>query len=153
MSNFSGRWFTTFGPMELAQDGNRVRGFYMLQENRCPIEGSVCDGRLQFSYQEPTVQGEGWFELIRHGKFAGQWRPKDAPTWSSWIGEREFEGIWDSSFGPMRLVQEPERVLGFYEGLGPCAVEGRLENNRLTFRYHEQSAQGEGCAGRDQLSG
>jgi hypothetical protein len=144
MSNFSGRWFTTFGPMELAQDGNRVRGFYMLQENRCPIEGSICDSRLQFSYQEPTVEGEGWFELMRHGKFAGQWRPKGAPTWSSWIGEREFEGIWDSSFGPMRLVQEPERVLGFYEGLGPCVLEGRLENNRLIFRYHEQSAQGEG---------
>jgi hypothetical protein len=44
----------------------------------------------------------------------------------------------------MRLVQEPERVLGFYEGAGPATMEGRLENNRLTFRYQEARAQGEG---------
>ena len=118
--------------MELTQDGNRVQGFYTFQQNSCPIEGSVRDGRLLFTYQEPTVEGEGWFELVRHSKFSGQWRPKGAPTWSSWNGEREFEGIWDSSYGLMRLVQEPDRVLGFYEGVGPATVEGRLENNRLT---------------------
>jgi hypothetical protein len=144
MSTFSGRWFTTFGPMELTQDGNQVRGFYTLQQNRCPIEGSIRDGRFQFTYQEPTVQGEGWFELVRHGKLAGKWRPKGATAWSSWIGQREFEGVWDSSFGLLRLVQEPERVLGFYEGTGPSSLDGRLENNRLTFRYHESRAQGEG---------
>ena len=144
MSNFSGRWFTTFGPMELTQDGDRVSGFYELQGNRCPIEGLIRDDRLQFSYQEPTVQGEGWFELVRHGKFAGQWRPQGASRWSSWIGQRGFEGIWESSFGLMRLVQEPERVFGFYEGSGPSTVEGRLENNRFSFRYREASGQGEG---------
>jgi hypothetical protein len=144
MANFSGHWFTTFGPMELTQEGNRVQGFYTFQQNSCPIEGSVRDGRLVFTYQEFTVEGEGWFELVRHSKFTGRWRAKGAPTWSSWNGEREFEGIWDSSYGLMRLVQEPDRVLGFYEGVGPAAMEGRLENNRLIFRYHESRAQGEG---------
>lgn len=144
MSSFSGCWFTTFGPMELTQDGNRVHGFYKFQENRCSIEGTIREGRLQFAYQEPTVEGEGWLELTRHGRFAGQWRPKGDSTWSSWIGQREFEGIWESSFGLMRLVQEPERVLGFYESFGPSVVEGRLENSRLTFRYRESRAQGEG---------
>ena len=144
MPNFSGRWFTTFGPMELTQEGARVQGSYTFQKNSCPIEGSIRDGRFHFTYQEPTVKGEGWFELLRHSKFAGQWRPIGATTWSSWQGEREFEGIWDSSFGLMRLVQEPERVFGFYEAVGPATVEGRLENNRLTFRYDEGRAQGEG---------
>jgi hypothetical protein len=144
MSDFSGRWFTTFGFMELTQDGNRIQGYYEFQGNRCPIEGSVSDGRFQFTYQEPTVEGEGWFEQLRHGKFAGQWRPKGAAGWSSWIGQRQFEGIWDSSFGLLRLVQEPERVFGFYEGTGRSTLEGRLENNRLELRYHEQRAQGEG---------
>jgi hypothetical protein len=120
--------------MDLTQEGNRVSGFYELQGNRCPIEGSIRDSRLQFRYREPTVEGEGWFELVRHGKFAGRWRQKDTDRWSTWIGEREFEGIWESSFGLMRLVHESERVFGFYEGSGPCAVEGRAENNRLTFR-------------------
>ena len=144
MSKFSGRWFTTFGPMELTQDGNRVQGFYEFQGNRCPIVGAVSDSRLQFTYQEPTVEGEGWFELVRHGKFGGQWRPKGVAAWSSWIGQRQFDGIWDTSFGLLRLVQEPERVFGFYEGTGPSTVEGRLQDNRFAFRYHEPRAQGEG---------
>ena len=144
MSNFSDRWFTTFGPMELTQEGNRVHGCYTFQGNRCPLDGLICDGRFQFTYQEPAAEGEGWFELVRHGRFAGQWRRKGETSWSSWIGEREFEGIWESSFGLMRLVQEPDCVLGFYEGLGPSTVKGRLQNNRLTFRYQELRAQGEG---------
>jgi hypothetical protein len=144
MANFSGRWFTTFGPMELTQDGNRVSGSYALEQNSCPIEGSIHDGRFQFTYQEPSVEGEGWFELVRHGKFAGKWRPKGSSSWSSWIGHREFEGIWESSFGLLRLVQEPDRVLGFYEGAGPCTLEGRLEQNRLSFSYQEPRARGEG---------
>lgn len=130
--------------MELTQEGNRVSGFYEFQQNRCPIEGSIRDGRFHFTYKEPTVEGEGWFELVRHGRFAGQWRSKDADKWSTWIGERGFEGIWESSFGLLRLVEEPEQVLGFYESAGPATVEGRLENNHLTFRYCETRGQGEG---------
>jgi hypothetical protein len=144
MANFAGRWFTTFGPMELSQNGDRVQGSYQFQGNRCSIEGSMRDGRFQFCYREPTAEGEGWFVIERHGKFSGQWRAKDAETWSAWVGQREFEGVWDSSFGLLRLVQEHERVLGFYEGQGPSALEGRMENNRLPFRYRELRAQGEG---------
>jgi len=144
MLNFSGRWFTTFGPMELTQEGNLVRGFYSIQQNSCPIEGSIRDGKFHFTYQEPSVEGEGWFELVRHGKFAGQWRPKGTSDWSPWTGQREFEGIWETSFGLLRLVQEPERILGFYEGAGPCTLEGRLKQHRFEFQYRELRARGEG---------
>jgi hypothetical protein len=144
LPDFSGRWFTTFGPMELTQDGDRVCGSYSMEQNSCPIEGTIREGKFNFTYREPTAEGEGWFELVRHGRFAGQWRQKDSSAWSSWRGEREFEGIWQTSFGLLRLVQEPDRVLGFYEGAGPCALEGRLEQNRLQFRYREARAQGEG---------
>ena len=144
MPNFSGRWFTTYGPMELTQDKNHISGFYEFQQSRCSIEGAIHDGRVQFTYKEPTVEGEGWFELARHGKFSGQWRPKGNERWSSWVGEREFEGIWETSFGLLRLVQESERVLGFYEGPGACGLEGWLEKNRLMFRYREPRSQGEG---------
>jgi hypothetical protein len=144
LANFSGRWFTTFGPMELIQDGDRVRGSYFMQQSSCAIEGMIRDGKFRFTYSEPTVEGEGWFELVRHGRFTGQWRPKDSSAWSPWRGEREFEGIWQTSFGLLRLVQEPDRVLGFYEAAGPCALEGRLEPNRLEFRYREARSQGEG---------
>jgi hypothetical protein len=144
MSSFAGRWFTTFGTMELSQDGSRVEGIYESAAPRCAIQGTIRDGRLHFTYQEPTAAGEGWFELVRHGRFAGEWRPEGTETWSSWSGQREFDGIWETSFGLLRLVQEPGRVFGYYEGPGPSTVEGRLENTRLTFRYREPRAQGEG---------
>jgi hypothetical protein len=143
-SSFSGRWFTTFGTMELTQDGLRVNGIYEFQAQRCTIDGTIRDGHLHFTYQEPTAAGEGWFELSRHGRFVGEWRPHGTEKWSAWTGHREFDGIWETSFGLLKLVQEPERVFGYYEGQGPSTIEGRIENTRLTFRYHERRAQGEG---------
>jgi len=59
-------------------------------------------------------------------------------------GRRGFDGIWETSYGLVRLVQEPERVLGFYEGSGPCMLEGKLDGGRLTFRYREARVEGEG---------
>ena len=144
MPNFSGRWFTTFGVMELNQERDRVRGSYLLQQNTCPIEGLIREGKFHFTYQEPPVEGEGWFELVRYGRFEGQWRPKGTSAWSSWTGQREFEGVWESSFGLLRLVQETDRVIGFYEGVGPCCLEGRLEQKHLTFSYREPLSEGEG---------
>jgi hypothetical protein len=144
MPDFSGRWFTTYGPMELSQDGNEVHGYYEFRSDRCTIRGAIRDGRFHFAYQEPTVAGEGWFELVAHGKFAGEWRPKGTEKWSSWIGRRGFDGIWESSFGLLRLVQEPDRVVGFYEGPGPSTLEGRLKDGRLSFTYREPRARGEG---------
>jgi hypothetical protein len=142
--DFSGLWFTTFGPMELAQQGDRVHGSYTMQQSRCTIEGGIRENRFHFEYREPAVEGEGWFDLERHGRFAGQWRPNGSSQWSPWRGERGFEGIWQTSSGLLRLVQEPDRVRGFYEGAGPCSLEGRWERNRLEFRYREPRSQGEG---------
>ena len=119
MLNFSGRWFTSFGPMELAQEGDRVRGFYSMQQNSCPIEGSLRDGKFHFTYREPAAEGEGWFELVRHGRFAGQWRPKGSATWSSWRGEREFEGIWETSLGYCGSSRNPSTSWDSVKGPDP----------------------------------
>jgi hypothetical protein len=143
-ANFAGQWYTTFGPMELTQDSERVQGHYKFQGNRCTLQGTVSNNRLQFSYSEPNVDGEGWFDLIRYGKFAGQWRANNSPRFASWTGERGFEGIWESSFGLLRVIQEPDRIFGFYEGAGPSSIEGRMEKDRFVFRYREAKTQGEG---------
>src|SRR5688572_22632020 len=97
-ASFAGRWFTTFGPMDLTQQGDRVQGSYVFNGQECIIEGRVADGRLQFQYREPVARGEGWFALLRPGRFEGQWRQDGQERWSPWIGERGFEGIWDTSF-------------------------------------------------------
>jgi hypothetical protein len=93
-----------------------------MQQNSCPIEGSLRDGKFHFTYRSRPLKARAGLRLVRHGRFAGQWRPKGSSTWSSWRGEREFEGIWETSFGLLRLVQEPEHVLGVYEMKGPDPV-------------------------------
>lgn len=144
MSVFAGQWFTTFGPMQLTQDGERVQGTYQCQRAECFIEGQVKDGTLSFRYQEPAIEGDGRFRLARHGRFNGQWRPDGDENWHPWHGFRQFDGIWESSFGLMRLIQEPERVFGFYEGAGSSSLEGRVDGDRLGFRYREPRAAGKG---------
>jgi hypothetical protein len=142
MSDFTGRWITTYGPMDLMQRGNRVTGSYY--GGAATLEGTVDADRLDLRYREGQVTGEGWFRLERWGRISGQWRPDGAAGWAPWHGERGFDGVWNTSFGPMRLFHHADRVHGFYEGVGPASVEGHLDGDHLVFRYQEPRASGEG---------
>ncbi len=146
MSTFSGKWLTTFGPMELSQKGASVRGAYYYMDVACSLEGKVSHGRLGFTYQEPGVQGEGYFELTRGGKgLTGQFRPAGEDRWQTWGGERVgFDGLWNSSFGPLRLIEEGDQVRGFYAVGAGATLEGRRTGDRLAFRYRESKARGRG---------
>jgi hypothetical protein len=144
MIDFAGDWFTTFGHMTLTQDGNKIRGTYGMGNQVCSLEGTIVGGELRFRYSEPDVGGDGWFVLERPGKFAGQWRQDGTERWLPWKGERGFDGIWNSTFGPMRLFQNADLVQGFYEGLGESTLEGKVQGKRLVFHYHEPKASGEG---------
>ncbi len=141
MTQFSGRWSTTYGPMDLTQEGDRVHGTY---GGQAFLKGAVQNGRLVFHYQEPDAAGEGWFELARFGKFTGQWRAHGNPHWAGWQGERGFDGIWETTYGPMRLFHHDDRIHGFYEGVGMASLEGRLDGDRFAFHYQEPTAAGEG---------
>src|SRR5205823_5294392 len=85
---WDGIWETTFGRMRLVQEKTRMHGLYS-----GPPEGKI-DGRLDgarfgFRYAEPTIQGEGWFELAEGGQsFAGEWRPEGVNSWRTWTGHR-----------------------------------------------------------------
>lgn len=144
MISFAGQWFTTFGPMSLKQTGAKVSGTYQMGPEQCTLTGEVKGGRLRFTYRESSAEGEGWFDLQRPGKFQGQWRAKGSERWSSWSGTRGFEGIWDSTFGPMRLMQDNSQVQGCYECTGHATIEGALNKNRLEFRYREPEVEGTG---------
>jgi hypothetical protein len=142
--SFAGRWYTTFGVMELEQQEDRLEGVYHFNDQECFLEGRLERGRLVFRYQEPAAQGEGWFALLRPCKFKGQWRQDGDERWHRWVGERGFEGTWDSSFGLLRLVQEGEQVAGSYEGPGSSTLQGQVQGGRLEFRYQEPQAAGQG---------
>jgi hypothetical protein len=144
MSDFAGDWLTTFGPMSLTPTGSKVQGVYRMANVEGFLEGTIKDGTLHFRYREPNAGGEGWFVARRYGKFSGQWRQDGQKQWLPWHGERGFEGLWKSSFGPLRLIHETDHVRGSYEGLGKSTIEGHLEGGRLVFRYQEPRAKGEG---------
>jgi hypothetical protein len=147
MRDFTGKWASTFGPMELTQSGSAVRGFYMIGPGaKARIQGQARGGRLEFTYQEPNTSGEGWFELSADGSsFSGRWRQDGTEPWGTWVGGRVgFGGLWESSFGLLRLVEEGDHVRGFYEGAGSSSIDGRLDSDRLEFTYREPKAAGEG---------
>src|SRR5262249_31199146 len=80
--SFAGTWDTSFGRMTITQEGKKVRGHYEMEGNRCPVNGTVEKNRLTFTYEEPDVKGEGWFELSADGKgFSGKWRPDGGKGW------------------------------------------------------------------------
>lgn len=144
MTNFTGQWFSTFGPLTLAQDGDLIQGTYRYAGRDGTVEGHIENGRFVFTYHEPDHAGEGWFDLKRDGKFVGAWRMEGSPRWGQWEGVRGFEGIWESSYGRLRLIHEKDEVVGFYEGAGPSTLHGKIEDGQLVFRYQEPRAAGTG---------
>ncbi len=87
-ANFSGTWQTTYGDMVLEQNGNAVSGWYSYG-TMSTIEGTVAsDGKLNFTYDEGDVTGNGWFLLTGENSFAGEWRPDGTTQYSAWDGER-----------------------------------------------------------------
>jgi len=144
-ADFTGRWHSTFGTLEISAGDGRVRGSYRYGEIDGEIDGTVSGRRLTFRYREPAVQGEGWFDLLRPGRFSGKWRPDGSPVWYPWDGERGFDGIWNSTFGPLKLVSdESGKITGFYEMNGPASIEGQMDGGALNFIYREPAATGQG---------
>jgi len=145
MTTFKGRWWTTYGPMRLDQTGDRVTGTYGQRGATCRIEGRVTGRTLDFAYQEPEEAGRGTFTLARHGRFAGTYAIDGEGPRMPWEGARGFDGLWMSSFGALRLVEEEGgRVRGYYNSGGPAVIDGLVEGDRLSFRYEEPKAKGHG---------
>jgi hypothetical protein len=132
--------------MKLTQDSTVVSGAYVLNGKSCSVQGTVARGRLTFTYREPNATGEGWFELAPDGQsFRGKWRPRGQTAWDDWTARRivlGLAGLWRTSYGEMRLVQEGDRIHGTYSGAG--TLTGKLEKGRLVFRYQETTVKGEG---------
>src|SRR5262249_13296296 len=97
-----------------------------------------------------------WFELAADGKtFSGRWREDGQTAWGAWKGERVaaakvpapaagFAGLWQTTYGRMRLTEAGGRVQGIYGPGGASTIDGKLEGKKLVFRYKEPRAAGEG---------
>ncbi|HEY1861189.1 MAG TPA: hypothetical protein VGG61_12580 [Gemmataceae bacterium] len=150
-AGFDGTWDTTYGPMTLQQKANTVIGHYLFQGAKAKIEGKVEKNKLTFTYAEPGgAKGEGWFELAADGQsFSGKWREADGP-WQPWAGKRAappptgYPGLWETSFGRMRLVQSEKKVEGIYSYSSMSTLAGAVDGKKLTFTYKEPKDEGEG---------
>jgi hypothetical protein len=149
-AKFAGTWETSFGTVVLRQEDAVVRGEYSMDDRPASIDGAVKDRRLAFSYAEHNARGEGWFELAEDGAtFEGRWRQHDSERWSAWTGKRaaapSFDGLWKTSFGPMRLALKNADCRGVYERNGLHTISGTMGEKRLAFKYEQTDGErGEG---------
>ncbi|MBN2586277.1 MAG: hypothetical protein JXA64_02635 [Candidatus Fermentibacteraceae bacterium] len=98
-ADFGGTWETTYGTLVLFQEGLEVSGYYTLG-GYSTVQGSVDgEGKLAFTYQEPSASGEGWFLLSEDGNaIRGMWRPDGGGTWYDWEGYRAGSGTAPSNW-------------------------------------------------------
>lgn len=142
---FEGTWRTPFGLLTLAASGSKISGHYGEHGTMEGILAKTLDGVvLPFEYEEPGERGAGRFTLKRAGKFEGWYLAEGSETPRAWPGERGWDGLYDTTFGRLRLLHSSDGVEGFYEAAGPAALQGRAEGDRLHFHYEEKSASGEG---------
>ena len=87
-TGFVGLWSTRYGKMRLIETKDGIRGIYGAR-GVSTIAGTVKDGKLTFTYSEPSVSGEGSFVLNKAGTgFTGKWREKGTTQWANWNGTR-----------------------------------------------------------------
>ena len=91
-----------------------------------------------------TYAGFNGAELVFEASLTAPDRFYVTVTTPQGTSERGFDGIWDSSFGRLRIIHDEKTVFGFYEGVGPATIAGQMEEGRLVFRYVEPQARGQG---------
>jgi len=143
---FTGEWATTYGDMTLTESSDSVAGTYIMEGQVCSLDGRREGSTLTFTYREPDSSGDGRFRISADEKsFEGEWRAKGAPKYIPWLGRRRaapepaaaFNGLWDTSFGRMRLTASDGAFTGYYS-FADGTISGRVVNGALVFRYKDQ---------------
>jgi hypothetical protein len=149
--SFAGEWRTTFGTMMLSQTAEVIQGGYVYGNVHATLTGKLKGRRFTFTYAEPTAAGEGWFELAGNGQsFKGQWRENNSKGWSDWEGQLvaaadSFTGLWNTTYGRMRLRQTGDSVRGIYEFGDVSHISGTVANRVFHFHYEQPDGEkGEG---------
>jgi hypothetical protein len=144
--SFAGEWETSFGHMSLQVDGTKVKGTYRIPGwGPNQIKGTVAGRTWKFTYQEPDATGEGRLTLSSDGDtFDGQWKQQGSKEWFPWSGRRgelapkDFSGVWKTSFGPMRIIQRDDKIVGCYQFAGSQSeLVGTATDAVMKFTYTE----------------
>ena len=130
VKNFAGRWETTYGLMELQQKGSVISGSYLMNGEKCAIDGRLENGKFTFKYKEPKASGQGWFELGSGSeKFIGTWKQDGTNTWAPWVGVRIPDyaslaaGVWATPYGRLRIIEKSKDVrIGVFANGGAATL-------------------------------
>jgi hypothetical protein len=138
--------------MTLRQEsGDRLKGTYGRDGTENSIEGTVSGSSFAFDYEEAREKGTGTFRLKRHGHFTGEYQAEGAPGPLPWRGWRDFDGLWDTSLGRLRLFQEADRVHGALEADAAASLQGQIAEGRLAFTIEGPRGAGRGTFELDAL--
>lgn len=142
-ADFGGSWMTTYGRMELSQTGADIHGSYVMNGEKCAIDGKIKNGKFVFRYKEQKASGEGWFALEDQNKFSGSWRQDGMTAWSPWIGARVIDyskvvgGVFVTPYGRLRVIEKKKNeTIGVFQDAGV----GTLKNFTLKNDGQEISA-------------
>ncbi len=94
-ADFTGRWKTNWGPMEMTQKGSEVMGHYTGQFKGI-IDGTASGKRLEFTWSQPNGEhGRGYFILSEDGNsINGMWGMDDSDSnGGNWTGTRAAAAI------------------------------------------------------------
>ena len=142
---FAGDWATTYGDMTLSESSSSVTGTYIMEGEVCSLDGTRAGSILSFTYREAQASGEGRFRLSADGNsFDGEWRARGSDKFIPWRGRRRaapgartgFAGLWETSFGRLRLSGSDESYTGYYS-YSDGTITGRAEQGVLRFRYKD----------------
>lgn len=92
-ATWAGKWDTTWGPLELTQDGTRVTGSYAYKGVRGTLTGSMDQNYLRLDWSESeggAGSGKGLFVMGADGRsFSGSWGSGASDSsGGSWNGTR-----------------------------------------------------------------
>lgn len=62
----------------------------------------------------------------------------------SFAQAKSFSGLWETSYGRMKLIEGNDKISGIYSYLDDSTVSGTRQKNKFTFTYKEKSTEGEG---------
>ena len=145
--SWDGVWSTSYGRMELAQDGTEVVGYYSSDEGNGRIYGDaknyVFIGTWTLDIEDSPTQGPIEFTISEDGlSFTGWWAfDTDLKTRNEWtgskIGERELEEeLSDVDYCLWRGAWEfDDGIFIFEQDIGSTDVTGRFLFNGLPYEF------------------
>jgi hypothetical protein len=95
--SFDGKWDSTWGPMQLAQQGRHVSGRYKLGDREGSVSGDVDGDIFHFVWDQvhPHSHGHGYLRIAPDGSsLEGRWGYADEyEDGGRWAADRDTSGM------------------------------------------------------------